>query len=214
MCIKNALSGFYCVIFKGILVYDQKLYRKWKIKNEIKYIIMLTHSYKKLNAVAKIRKIEGYKRMSEDELLQAPEESENSKHPKTIKETRKKTYDSDKIKRNIRALYESQEEYYEPKRIKSAFNDNYVEYEGNGDKDKSLSIEEYLIIIGPYLSNIIDDHKDEWKIQLTMEINFISIKDSIETSTMHIKSKNIVILTGYETDYIIEKLFDSILEKY
>ena len=47
-----------------------------------------------------------------------------------------------------------------------------------------------------------------------MEINFISIKDSIETSTMHIKSKNIAILTGYETDYIIEKLFDSILEKY
>ena len=100
MCIKNALSGFYCVIFKGILVYDQKLYRKWKIKNEIKYIIMLTHSYKKLNAVAKIRKIEGYERMSEDELLQAPEESENSKPPKTIKETRKKTYDSDKIIRN------------------------------------------------------------------------------------------------------------------
>ena len=26
-----------------------------------------------------------------------------------------------------------------------------------------------------YLSNIIDDDKDEWKIQLTMETNFISI---------------------------------------
>ena len=47
-----------------------------------------------------------------------------------------------------------------------------------------------------------------------MEINFISIKDSIETSTMHIKSKNIAILTDYETDDIIEKLFDYILEKY
>ena len=29
-----------------------------------------------------------------------------------------------------------------------------------------------------YLGNIIADHKDEWKIQLTMEINFTSIKDS------------------------------------
>ena len=36
-------------------------------------------------------------------------------------------------------------------------------------------------MIRPYLSNIIDDHKDEWKIQLTMEINFISIKDSSES---------------------------------
>ena len=111
-------------------------------------------------------------------------------------------------------MHESQEEYYEPKRIKNAFNDNYVEYESNEDNDKSLSIEEYLKIIRPYLSNIIDDHKGEWKIQLTMVINFISIKDSIETSTMHIKNKNIAILTGYETDDIIEKLFDSILEKY
>ena len=52
---------------------------------------MVTHSYKKLNVVTKIRKIEGYKRMSEDELLQASEESEKSKPPKTIKEIRIKT---------------------------------------------------------------------------------------------------------------------------
>ena len=62
-------------------------------------------------------------------------------------------------------------------------------------------------MIRPYLSNIIVDHKDEWKIQLTTEINFISIKDSSETHPIHIHSKNIVILTGYETDNIIGKLF-------
>ena len=47
-----------------------------------------------------------------------------------------------------------------------------------------------------------------------MEINFISIKDSSETHCMHMHSKNIVILTYYEADDIIEKLFDSLLEKY
>ena len=47
-----------------------------------------------------------------------------------------------------------------------------------------------------------------------MEINFISIKDSSETTTMHMKNKSIVILKGYETDEIIEELFDSLLEKY
>ena len=104
-------------------------------------------------------------------------------------------------------MYESDENYYEPQKIKGAFNDNYVEYENNGDKDKRLSIEEYLNMIRPYLSNLIDDHKDEWKVQLTMEINFISIKDSSETHPKYMPSKNILILTGYE------KRFDSLSEK-
>ena len=61
-------------------------------------------------------------------------------------------------------------------------------------------------MIKPHLSNIINDHKtqakwgiysgnkiiecktqSEWKIQLTMAINFISSKDSDETCTMHAK---------------------------
>ena len=49
---------------------------------------------------------------------------------------------------------------------------------------------------------------------ILMEINFISIKDSRKNHLMHMQSKTIVILTGYETDDINEKLFDSLLEKY
>ena len=75
---------------------------------------MVILSYKELKAVTKIRKIEGYKRMSEDELLKTLEESEKPKTPKTIKEIRKENYDSDKIIRDLRALYESDEDYYEP----------------------------------------------------------------------------------------------------
>ena len=174
---------------------------------------MVTLSDKQLKTVAKIRKIKDYKRMSEDELLKALEESEKPKPPKTIKEIRKENYDSDKIIRDLRALYESNEDYHEPKKINGAFNDNYVEYESNGDKDKILSVEEYLNMIRPYLSKKIGDHKDEWKIQLTMEIDIISIKDFRETISIYIKSKNILIFTGYEIDDIIEKRFDSLLEK-
>ena len=67
-----------------------------------------------------------------------------------------------------------------------------------------------------YLSDMINDHKTrrEWKIQLTMQINFISSKDSEETSTMHTKSHNIEIMMGNETDEIIEKLFESLLQNY
>ena len=73
------------------------------------------------------------------------------------------------------------------------FSSNYIEYERNGDKDKTLFIDEYLDMIKQYLSNIINDLKNQgqWKIQLTMEINFISSKDSNETRTMHTKSDNI-----------------------
>ena len=54
-----------------------------------------------------------------------------------------------------------------------------IEYESKGDKSKILSPEEYLDIIRPYLSYMINDHKtqSEWKIQLTMQINFISYKN-------------------------------------
>ena len=47
-----------------------------------------------------------------------------------------------------------------------------------------------------------------------MAINFISSKDSDETRTMHIKSNNVEITMGSETDGIIEELFKSFLQKY
>ena len=53
-----------------------------------------------------------------------------------------------------------------------------MEYESNGDKNKNLSLDEYLNKIETYLKNIIIDFKnsDAWKIQVTIAINFISSK--------------------------------------
>ena len=42
--------------------------------------------------------------------------------------------------------------------------------------------------------------RGEWKIQLTIAINFPSSKDSKQTRTMHSKSNNIEIMIGNETD--------------
>ena len=100
--------------------------------------------------------------------------------------------------------------------IGNAFSSNYIEYKSNGDKDKTLSIKDYLHDIKLYLSDIINDHKTqgEWKIHLTMEINFFSSKDSEEICTMHSKSNNIEISIGNETDEVIEDFFDSILQRY
>ena len=95
------------------------------------------------------------------------------------------------------------------KKIIFAFNGDYIEYEGKGDKDKNLSPKEYLDMIRPYLSDMTNDHKTrrEWKIQLTISVNFISSKDSGETRTLCSKSNNMEIMMGSETDEIIEKTF-------
>ena len=52
------------------------------------------------------------------------------------------------------------------------------------------------------------------EIQITMVINFIYSKNSNETHTILFKSNNIEIMIGYETDEIIEELFESVLQKY
>ena len=71
-------------------------------------------------------------------------------------------------------------------------------------------------MIRPYLSDIINDHKTqgEWKIQLTMAINFISSKHSDEIRTIHAKSNNVEIMIGSETDEIIKELFKYFLQRY
>ena len=70
-------------------------------------------------------------------------------------------------------------------------------------------------MLRPYLSGIINNYKTkgEWKIKLTMTINFLK-KDSKEYRTMYSPSDNIEIMMGSETDEIIEELFESPLQRY
>ena len=127
---------------------------------------------------------------------------------------------------------EINEDYYKPVKIKSAFNNNFMEYESREDKDKKLSVKEYLFKIITYLRDMINNHKDptklkdlasiiieddlfgDWKIQLTMQINFISSLDPGEIRTMDSKSDSVEITMGNETDDIAKELLKSFLEKY
>ena len=63
---------------------------------------------------------------------------------------------------------------------------------------------------------MINNHKvhGDWRIQLSMQIKFISSLDINEFRIMHTISDNIEILTRIETDDIINKLFESIFKKY
>ena len=104
---------------------------------------------------------------------------------------------------------------YKPTLVKSGYNNNYIQYESKGDN--ILTIEEYLALIEPYLRELINDYKNkgEWKIQLTAQINFISLKpNSDETRVMHTRSDNEEFMKGSDTDEIIEELFESLLQRY
>ena len=192
--------------------------------------------------------------MSEDKLLSALKASESLKESeKNFDDTKPKiNFSTSKIKKIEKNLFKPKkyyhyddieykgiksvknlfdlsinEDYYKPITTNGAFNNNYIQYESKGNKDKILTLNEYLDIIRPYLSDIINDktqgewrihsgntiikHKtqSEWKIQLTMAINFISSKDYDDICTMHAKSNNVEIMMGSETNEIIEELFKS-----
>ena len=63
---------------------------------------------------------------------------------------------------------------------------------------------------------MINNHKahGEWKIQLTMQITFVSSLDTGEFHITHSKSNNTEILMSTETDDIINELFEYFLKKY
>ena len=80
-----------------------------------------------------------------------------------------------------------------------------------------MTVKEYLALIEQYLADLINDYKNkgEWKIQLTAEINFISLKpDSNETRVMHTKSDNVEISIGDNTSDVVKELFKSFLQRY
>ena len=102
-----------------------------------------------------------------------------------------------------------------PTIIKSGYNYNYIEYRSEGDE--LLTIEEYLNLIEPYLRELINDHKKkgEWKIQLTAQSNFISLRPgSNETRVMHTRSVKEEFMNDSDTDEIIKEVFRSLLQRY
>ena len=117
---------------------------------------------------SKIKEIR--KKLYEKEKGLENEEQEKKQHAKELKKIKKslenfkKYHDKDdqdyKGIRYIENLFNKiDEDYYKPIKTKGAFNNNYIEYESRGDKDKNLSPEDYLDIIRPYLRDMINNHK-------------------------------------------------------
>ena len=106
-------------------------------------------------------------------------------------------------------------DHYKPVLVKSGYNNNYIQYESKGDE--ILTLKEHLALIERYLRKLINYYKNkgQWKLQLTAEISFVSLKPgSDETRVMLTKINNEEIMNGSDTDKIIEGLFESFLQKY
>ena len=84
----------------------------------------------------------------------------------------------EKVIFGIMMTLNKEEDYYESKRVRNVWNNNYIEYESNGDKNRNLSLDEYRNKIKTYLRNMIINlqNSDAQNIHLTIEINFISSK--------------------------------------
>ena len=76
-----------------------------------------------------------------------------------LKKENKKNKDG--ILRDIRNLFKhkGEENYYKPVRISIFWSNNFIEYETNGDRNKTLSVKKYLNKIRPYFKVIINNLK-------------------------------------------------------
>ena len=148
-----------------------------------------------------------------DDFIENIRDLLSNKLDKKINNNNNNNNNNDDFIENIRDFFSISD--YEPVLIKPGFDGNYLEYMSNGNN--SLSFDEYLELIKPYLNDLINVYKTkgEWKLQLSAEIYFVSQKpDSDETCIMYTRSFCEEIMSGSETEEIMEKLIMQLLQKY
>lgn len=73
-------------------------------------------------------------------------------------------------------LFEHEEDYYKPIKSKGAFGDNFLEFESNGNRNKNLSLAQYLHEIQPYFKETISSFiacNEAWEISVTLKLFFV-----------------------------------------
>ena len=107
--------------------------------------------------------------------------------------------------------------YYKPVLNINPNKENYKHYVNKVDKDKKLSMKQYLLMIIPHLFDSINDHRDEisgWSIQLNMCIHFTNPASIALLYAHHIKSDTEEIRSDSETNKILTMLFKSFMSNY
>ena len=157
---------------------------------EILWLVMIVRQLKMSFIKLKIRKIFQIWKKNYDNLV----ELVNTLN----KKEKYKYHDHDDLDyrgiRDAKNLFDDadNDDYYKPILVKSSFKEDYKYYKSRGDKDKELSVTQYLQKIVPYLHDIINDQKTninnagKWKIQINMHVNFVSSNDTGEIRTIFV----------------------------
>ena len=187
-----------------------KLYNIEKTKK-----ISSNKTSKYLDELDKLYNIEKTKKISSNKTSKYLDKLDK----KILKLDQYRDYDDYEYKgiKNIKDLFKTSisKDHYKPKLVNSGYNNNYVEYERRGDR--ILSIREDLALIEKYLRELINQYKNEgeWKVQLSAEINFISLKPgSDEAHVMYTRSDNEEFMSGDDTNEIIKLLIKLFLKRF
>ena len=168
-----------------------------------------TNVDKKINNTNVDKKINTNTNTNDEDFIENIRDLFNNKLDKNINNNT-----NDDFIENIRNLFSILD--YEPLLIKTGFHNNYLEYMSNGNN--SLSFNEYLELIKPYLYDLINVYKakGEWKLQLSAEISFVFSQkpDSNEIRIMYARSTPEEIIIGSETEEVAENLIMQFLQKY
>ena len=85
---------------------------------------------------------------------------------------------------------EEEENYYKPARVSNIWSKNYIEYKSNGDRNKTLSVEEYLNKIRPCLKDTINNLKKfDTENSVNNRNNFILSIDNDEEHVDSLKNR-------------------------
>ena len=113
----------------------------------------------------------------------------------------------DRIIKDINNFFEPEEENYQkPARVINFWSNNCIEYECNCNRNKALSVEEYVNKIRLSLKCIVNNLKksDTCKIQLAIANNIISSTNNDKEHGMYPKNDNIKIMISDEADEVIK----------
>ena len=186
-----------------------------KIRKDLKNLSYKLSKSELKNIKANLYNIETTTKISSNKTTKYLDELDK----KILKLDEYRDYDDYEYKgiKSIKDLFKTSisKDHYKPKLVNSDYNNNYIEYESRGDR--ILSIREYLTLIEKYLRELINQHKNEgeWKVQLSAEINFISLKPGTnETRVMYTRSDNEEFMSGDDTNKIIKLLFESFLKRF
>ena len=94
--------------------------------------------------------------------------------------------------KTLETFLEQKEDCYKPVKVGHSNSNSYIEHQCSDDRNKTLSIKEYLNETNAKLKGIINNLKkfDAWRIQLTKVITFFSSNNT----EMAPKSDNVEIL--------------------